>query len=93
VHTWDTWKLRALLLSGLFFLLLDYLTDNIMDLGIPRGLDLYLVIASFYFTLDPQRRIEKRMEEWLLFLLFPGAFATVLLPLYTLLLFMLRRGW
>jgi hypothetical protein len=93
VHTWNAWQLRGLLLSGLSFLLLDHLTDNIFDLGVPRGLDIYLMIASFYFALDPQRRIERRMEEWLLLSLFPGAFATIFLPLYAILLFALKKGW
>ena len=93
VHTWETWKLRALLIGGLLLALGDHVSGQSLNLGIPRGVDAYLIVSSFYFALDPQGRVEKWRQEVLLFLLFPGAFVTALVPFYTLLLFTVRWGW
>jgi hypothetical protein len=84
VYTWETWKLRALLIGGLLLVLGDHVSGQSLHLGIPRGIDAYLLVSSFYFALDPQGRVEKWRQELLLFLLFPGAFVTALVPLFAL---------
>ena len=90
IQTWNMWKLQALLMGGLMLIAADYISGGGLTLGIPKGLDVYLIISSFYFALDPQTRIQKRRQELLVLLLFPGAFVTVLLPLYALLLILAR---
>ena len=88
--TWNAWKLQALLMGGLILVVVDNISGGSLTLGVPKGLDAYFIISSFYFALDPQGRIEKRRQELLVLLLFPGAFVTALLPLYALFLFLLR---
>lgn len=89
----EAWKLRVLLFGGLVVLLLAAVNENLLGLPIPPGLAAYLTIASGYFALDPQRRIEKYREHILLVALFPGAFVTALLPFYSAILFTLNQGW
>jgi hypothetical protein len=89
----EAWKLRILLFGGLFVLLLATVNKEILGLPISPGLAAYLTIASGYFALDPQRRIEKSREHVLLVVLFPGAFVTALLPFYSVLLLTLQQGW
>ena len=45
------------------------------------------------FAVDPQKRFMNYQEQVLLLCLFPGAFATAVLPLYAALFFALMRGW
>ncbi len=93
MHIWEVWKLRFFLLSGLLLLLIDAVNEQMLGMRIPNILALYLVVASFYFAIDPQKRFFHYREQVLLFCLFPGAFVTALLPLYTLLFFALERHW
>jgi hypothetical protein len=93
VHKSDTWKLRILLFAGLSVLLLDAVNEQILGLTVPRVLSVYLTIASGYFALDPQRRIEKCRENVVLMMLFPGAFVTAMLPFYSLIFFALINNW
>ena len=86
----NAWRLRALLIGGLVLIVTDSVSEGRLQLGIPRGLDIYLIVSGFYFALDPQKRIEKRRQELLVLLLFPGAFVAALFPLYALLLFVAR---
>jgi hypothetical protein len=83
---WNAWKLRTFLIGGLLLIIVDNVSKGGLNLGVLRGLDVYLIVSSFYFALDPQARIEKRRQEVLVFLLFPGAFVASLIPLYALLL-------
>lgn len=89
----EAWKLRILLLGGLFVLLLAAANESLLGIPIPPGLAAYLTIASGYFALDPQQRIEKSREQVLLAVFFPGAFVTAMLPFYSLLSLALRNGW
>jgi hypothetical protein len=93
VHSWDVWKLRGLLLSGLLVLLIDTVNEQVLGMRIPNSLTLYLALASIYFAVDPQKRFMNYQEQVLLLCLFPGAFATAVLPLYAALFFALMRGW
>lgn len=93
MHRWEVWKLRGLLLSGLAVLLIDAVNEQVLGLRVPNGLNLYLAVASLYFAIDPQKSFMKYQEQVLLFCLFPGAFATAILPLYAALFFALMRGW
>jgi hypothetical protein len=90
---WNAWKLRVFLLGGLAVIAMNLLTDGILDLDISVWLSLYLLISGFYFALNPQDRVATRWQEWLVRLLFPGAFVTTLLPLYALALFLIHLGW
>jgi hypothetical protein len=92
-RTLEAWKLRILLLGGLFVLLLAAMNESMLGIPIPPGLAAYLTIASGYFALDPQHRIEKSREQVLLVVFFPGAFVTAMLPFYSLLSLALRNGW
>jgi hypothetical protein len=83
---WNAWKLRAFLIGGLLLIIVDNVSKGGLNLGVPRGLDIYLIVSSFYFALDPQARIERRLQEVLVFLLFPGAFVASLIPLCALLM-------
>lgn len=87
---WNAWKLRTFLLMGLTFIILDNAGQGILNLGIPRGVDFYLIAASFYFALSPQKRVEKIFRKALVFLFFPGAFVATLVPLYAALLSVAR---
>lgn len=89
-EAWNAWKLRTFLLMGLTFIILNHANAQVLSLGIPRGLDLYLIIASFYFSLRPQTRVEKTTQKVLIFLFFPGAFVATLVPLYAALLSVAR---
>jgi hypothetical protein len=93
VQTWEVWKLRFFLLSGLLVLLVNAVNEQVLGMPIPNLLALYLASASFYFAVDPQKHFLQCREQKLLFCLFPGAFVTALLPLYTVLLFALERDW
>ena len=93
MHTWEVWKLRALLLSGLLVLLIDAVNEQVLGIQIPNSLALYLAIASFYFAVDPQKHFLQYREQVLLFCLFPGAFTTAIMPIYALLFFAIRKGW
>jgi hypothetical protein len=93
LRVFEAWKLRVLLFGGLFVLLLAVVNEEIFGLPIPPGLAAYLTIASGYFALDPQQRIEKSREQVLLAVFFPGAFVTALLPFYSLLSLALKNGW
>ena len=89
----EAWKLRGLLLGGLFILLLSAVNESILGIPISPSLAAYLTIASGYFALDPQRRIEKSREQIFLMVFFPGAFVTAMLPFYSLLSLALKNGW
>ena len=93
MHSWDVWKLRGLLLSGLVVLLIDAVNEQVLGIRIPSSLALYLAGASLYFAIDPQKRFMNYQEQVLLLCLFPGAFATAILPLYAALFFALMKGW
>lgn len=86
----NAWRLRALLLCGLVLIVTDGVSEGRLQLGVPRGIDIYLIVSGFYFALDLQKRIEKRRQELLALLFFPGAFVASLIPLYALLLFVAR---
>jgi len=90
---WNAWKLRVFLIGGLVVIALNLLSDGILDLDISVWLSLYLFVSGFYFAIDPQDRVATRWQEWLVRLLFPGAFVTTLLPLYALAVFLIRSGW
>ena len=87
---WNAWKLRALLIGGLMLVVVDNVSGGSLNLGFPRGLEVYLIISSFYFVLDPQGRIEKRRQELLVLFLFPGAFVAAFVPMYAIFLFFMR---
>jgi len=89
----EAWKLRALLGSGLVILFINSFGDALLGMAIPHGLDFYLTIASCYFAMNPQRRAERKRDEVLTSLFFPGAFVTALLPFFSLLLFALEQEW
>ncbi|HJY85942.1 MAG TPA: hypothetical protein VKE24_03815 [Candidatus Acidoferrales bacterium] len=90
---WNAWKLRVFLIGGLAVIAMNLLTDGVLDLDISVWLSIYLFISGLYFAIDPQDRVVTRWQEWLVRLLFPGAFVTTLLPLYALALFLIRSGW
>ena len=71
MHSWDVWKLRGLLLSGLLVLLVDAVNEQVLGIRIPNSLALYLAVASLYFAIDPQKRFMKYQEQVLLLCLFP----------------------
>ncbi len=90
---WNAWKWRVFLIGGLVVIALNLLSDGILDLDISVWLSIYLFISGAYFVINPQDRVATRWQERFVRLLFPGAFVTTLLPVYTLLLFIARRGW
>jgi hypothetical protein len=89
-EAWNAWKLRTFLLMGLTFIILNHANEHVLRLGIPHGLDLYLIVASFYFSLSPQKRVATSGQKMFVFLFFPGAFVTTLVPLYAALLSVAR---
>ena len=89
----EAWKLRLLLGSGLAILFFNSFGGSLLGMHIPHGLDFYLTIASCYFAMNPQRRAERRRDEVLTSMFFPGAFVTALLPFFSLLLFALQQEW
>lgn len=93
MQNWNVWKLRALFLSGVALVVIGSFDEKILGVKAPFGLDLYLAFASMYFAIDPELRVRKYRERVLLLLLFPGAFVTALLPLYSLIFFVMKLGW
>ena len=89
----ETWKLRVLLASGLAILFVNSFSDALLGMQIPRGLDFYLTIASCYFAMNPQKRVEKTRDQVFTSMFFPGAFVTALLPFFSLILFALHQEW
>ena len=89
---WNLWQLRAFLICGLAVIATDWLSDGILDLGSPTSLNIYLFISGLYFAASPQSRVATRRQEQLVRFLFPGAFVTTLLPIYALVLFLIRSG-
>lgn len=89
----EAWKLRLLLFGGLCVLLLAAVNESLLGIPISPPLAAYLTIASGYFALNPQRRVEKSREQVLLAVFFPGAFVTAMLPFYSLLSLALKNGW
>jgi hypothetical protein len=90
---WNAWKFRAFLIGGLVIIVINLLSNGVLDFHTPVGLNIYLFISGIYFVIDPQDRVATRWQEWLVRLLFPGAFVTTLLPIYAVALFLIRRGW
>lgn len=93
LRAFEAWKLQALLVGGLFILFLAAVNESILGIPISPGLAAYLTIASGYFALNPQQRIEKSRGQILLAVFFPGAFVTAMLPFYSLLSLALKNGW
>lgn len=89
-EAWNAWKLRTFLLMGLTFIILDHANEGILSLGIPHGLDVYLIVSGFYFSLNPQKRVERLLQKCFVYLFFPGAFVATLVPLYAALLSVAR---
>jgi hypothetical protein len=93
LRAFEAWKLRVLLAGGLIVLFVNSFGASLLEMRIPHGLDFYLTIASCYFAMNPQRRIEQFREQVFVLLLFPGAFVTAMLPFYTFILFAIQQGW
>ena len=81
------------LISGLIVIVINLLSDGILDLDLSVWLSIYLLVSGFYFVLSPQDRVATRWQVRLVKIFFPGAFITTLLPIYTLMLFLAKRGW
>lgn len=90
---WNAWKLRMFLISGLIVIAINLLSHGILDLDLSVWLSIYLLVSGFYFVLSPQDRVATRWQVRLVQIFFPGAFITTLLPIYTLMLFLAKRGW
>ena len=91
-RTFEAWKLRLLLFSGLGVLFYNSFGAVPIGLQFPHALDFYLIIASVYFAMNPQRRAEQYRDQVFIFVLFPGAFVTAILPFYSVILFVLQQG-
>jgi len=85
----NAWRLRILMGIGVLLLLGDLVDAEALQLQIPWWISLYLIFASFYFASNPQKMARKRSAEMLTYLLFPGAFVTVLVPAYAVFLFLI----
>jgi hypothetical protein len=89
MYAWNNWMLRVYLMGGMALIAFDGTNRN-LGLGVLRGLDVYLILAGFYFLFNSQRRVEKRWQEIVALASFPGAFVASLFPLYTALLLIAR---
>jgi hypothetical protein len=76
-------------MGGMALIAFDGMNGS-LDLGVLRGLDMYLLLAGSYFLFNPQRRVEKHWQEVVALASFPGAFVASLFPMYTALLLIAR---
>ena len=90
---WYAWRMRAFLIGGLVIIVIDLLSQGILDLEVPIEVYIYLFVAGFYFAINLRSRVATRRQELLVHFFFPGAFITTLLPVYTLVLFLAKHGW
>ena len=74
---------------GVLLLVGDLVDIEALKLQIPWWISIYLIGASFYFASNPQKLDRKRSAEVFTYLLFPGAFVTVLVPAYAVFLFLI----
>lgn len=85
-------QLQLLLIAGITLIFVEIVGIVPLDLGIPVWLGIYLMGTSGYFAVDPHKRVEERREEILVYMCFPGALVTLLIPLYAILLFVSEIG-
>ena len=90
---WNAWRLRAFLIAGIIIIAVDLLSDGLVASDTPTWLNVYLLISSIYFATNPQDLVRTRWQERLVRFLFPGAFVTTLLPVYTFVVLLAKTGW
>ena len=84
--------LQALLVFGILLIFVEIIGIVPLGLEISAWLGIYLMCTSGYFAVDPHKRVEERKEEILVYMCFPGALVTLLIPLYAMLLFVAKLG-
>lgn len=90
---WNAWQWRAFLISGLIIIVVDMQSEGLVASDSPIWLNVYLLVSGIYFAASPQGMVRTRWQERFVRLLFPGAFATTLLPVYTLVFLLANSGW
>jgi hypothetical protein len=74
-------------------IVVDLLSDGLVASDTPTWLNFYMLISGLYFATNPQGLVRTRWQERFVRLLFPGAFVTTLLPVYTLVFLLATSGW
>ncbi len=90
IARWHARQLRVFLLIGLGVIAVARMGDGILPLSIPGGLYLYLLLSSGYFALTARHRLERLYQKICIFVCFPGAFVTSVLPVYLALIFAVK---
>ena len=87
-ESFNTLRPRVLLAIGIVLIISDIVGQGILGLGIPWWIGIYLISASLYFSINLQKMVEKETEAIFVYLFFPGAFITALIPAYATLLYL-----
>lgn len=85
-------RLQWLLMCGILLILFEIAGIVPLGLEMPAWLGIYLMLTSGYFAVNPHKRVEERKEEIFVYLCFPGALMTLLIPFYVILLFISEIG-
>ena len=86
-------RLQWLLMCGILLIFFDIAGIIPLGLDMPAWLGIYLMLTSSYFAVNPDKRVEERKEEIFVYMCFPGALVTLLIPFYAVLLFVSDIGF